>query len=173
MQAEDDRGRQHILYTRFNSLSKVCKGCKLAVNSASHLGPTLVEDGSESRGSAGVAGLPGQRQPVEPMYTPRFGTVRTSAAASTNSEGGLALRRRTISRTRPACRRPRRACFPCSRCPELTVAPVAWTWSVICTLQQGFRKDLWQILITDCGYYWGFSADWAHVFALLFRVVCC
>jgi hypothetical protein len=65
------------------------------------------------------------------------------------------LCRRTISRTRPACRRPRRACIPCSRCPELSVAPVAWTWSVICALQQGFRKDLWQILITDCGYYWG------------------
>lgn len=48
--------------------------------------------------------------------------------------------RRTISRTRPTSGCPRGACIPCSRCPELIVAPVAWMWPAICTLQQGYCK---------------------------------
>jgi hypothetical protein len=100
------------------------------------------KDGSESRGQAGVTGPPGSANPLCPCTLHALVAVRTSADASTVWEGGLAYLSKNHQPNRPACRRPRSACIPCSRCPELIVAPGAWMWSVICARVQGFSKDL-------------------------------
>jgi hypothetical protein len=131
------------------------------------------KDGSESRGQAGVTGPPGNANPLCPCTLHALVAVRTSADASTVWEGGLAYLSKNHQPNRPACRRPRSACIPCSRCPELIVAPGAWMWSVICALVQGFSKDLREESHSRFLVITGDSPPTGQWSLLLFCVVCC
>ena len=93
---------------------KVCLGgCKTMVHwsGARGLLAALIHDGSDGMGPAEVTGHPGQRQPaVNALSTPRLPCILPRLHPSSRERQPLT--RRTISRTRPACRCPRQAPFP-------------------------------------------------------------
>ena len=74
------------------------------------------------------------------MHTPRLGGRAYFRGCSIVYEGGLVASLKNHQPNEASMSTSPRACIPCSRCPELTVAPVAWLSSVICSTRQGLVK---------------------------------
>ncbi|KAF2833210.1 hypothetical protein CC86DRAFT_6517 [Ophiobolus disseminans] len=107
------------------------------------------------------------------MHTPRLEAVHTSAAASTLCEGGLAF----VSKNH----QPNEASMSSSPKRMHSLLPLPGThrgprcMDVVRHLHSCtgvLQRSVSRISITDSGYYWGISADWARVCSpLLHRVL--
>ena len=120
-----------------------------------------------------MTGPPGQRQPAVSMHSPRHG-CRAYFRGCIDCPG----KRQTFLSKEPSAERGQHVVVP-DRHPSLLPLPGTHPGprltAVVRHLQvlAGYPQTAAsRVSITDCGYYWRFSADWAKT-ALPFCVVCC